>query len=295
MRYAASILALMALAACCNCQKASDGMSGGGVSTGINALMAGQMEDIKRTGVTLNSLTASNKTIITSSDQIDEVTDLPPAVASANRSIRDASRDIDKDINSIKTTLAGIEASSKKMASSESDVRKLELKITDLKRTAEILENENAKKLYDYIALFWVAGFLLIAGGIALAFFINKMAGGSIALTGVIVLGLASASQYYLREIAQVGFAMLVAGMVGAVGFIIYMAWRQRRTDVALSEVVEMVDELKKDLSDEQLKKIFGDNGVALKLYSTATCAIVDHKRAAHKKDDGVDEDINIQ
>jgi len=139
----------------------------------------------------------------------------------------------------------------------------------------------------SYIALFWVAGFLLIAGGIALAFFINRMAGGAIALTGVIVLGLASASQYYLKEIAQVGFVMLIAGMVGGVGFLVYMAWRQKRTDVALSEVVELVDELKKDLTEEQLQKTFGDNGVAMNLYSSATRSLVEKKRSAVKSQDG--------
>jgi len=190
-------------------------------------------------------------------------------------------------MESVRVALKDIGTSAQKVAGMGSDVRKLEAKIADLQKTAEILENENAKKVYDYIALFGVAGFLLIAGGIALAFFINRMAGGAIALTGVIVLGLASASQYYLKEIAQVGFVMLIAGMVGGVGFLVYMAWRQKRTDVALSEVVEMVDELKKDLTEEQLQKTFGDNGVAMNLYSSATRSLVDKKRSAVKLQDG--------
>jgi len=286
MKYASIICSVFVLAACCSCKHPPDA-SGGGVSGGIDSVIGGQVEHIKKAETAIGSIGASNKIISTSSAEIEVTPSKPEPVADANRRIHDASRDIDKDMESVRVALKDIGTSAQKVAGMGSDVRKLEAKIADLQKTAEILENENAKKLYDYIALFWVAGFLLIAGGIALAFFINRMAGGAIALTGVIVLGLASASQYYLKEIAQVGFVMLIAGMVGGVGFLVYMAWRQKRTDVALSEVVEMVDELKKDLTEEQLQKTFGDNGVAMSLYSSATRSLVDKKRSAVKLQDG--------
>jgi len=286
MKYASIICSVFVLAACCSCKHPPDA-SGGGVSGGIDNVIGGQVEHIKKAETAIGSIGASNKVISTSSAEIEVTPSKPEPVADANRRIHDASRDIDKDMESVRVALKDIGTSAQKVAGMGSDVRKLEAKIADLQKTAEILENENAKKLYDYIALFWVAGFLLIAGGIALAFFINRMAGGAIALTGVIVLGLASASQYYLKEIAQVGFVMLIAGMVGGVGFLVYMAWRQKRTDVALSEVVEMVDELKKDLTEEQLQKTFGDNGVAMNLYSSATRSLVDKKRSAVKLQDG--------
>lgn len=289
MKYAPIICSMFLLAACCSCKHPPDA-SGGGVSGGIDNLIGGQVEHIKKAEAALEAIGASNKTISTSSVEIETTPAKPEPVADANRRIHDASRDIDKDMDSLRVSLHDIDASAQRVAGMGADVRKLEAKISDLQKTAAVLESENAKKLYDYIALFWVAGFLLIAGGIALAFFINKMAGGCIALTGVIVLGLASASQYYLKEIAQVGFAMLIAGMVGGVGFLVYMAWRQRRTDVALSEVVELVDELKKDMSEEQLQKIFGDNGVAMNLYSSATHTLVENKRSSVKTQEKTDD-----
>jgi hypothetical protein len=286
MKYTSIICSVFVLAACCSCKHPPDAM-GSGVSGGIDNVIGGQVEHIKKAEMATASIGASNKIISPSSTEIEVVPSKPAPVSDANRRIHDASRDIDKDIESLRVALGDIGTSAQKVAGMGSDVRKLEAKIADLQKTAEILENENAKKLYDYIALFWVAGFLLIAGGVALSFFINRMAGGAIALTGVIVLGLASASQYYLKEIAQVGFVMLIAGMVGGVGFLVYMAWRQRRMDVALSEVVEMVDELKKDMTEEQLQKTFGDNGVAMNLYSSATRSLVDKKRSAVKSQDG--------
>jgi len=285
MKYASIICSMFVLAACCSCKHPPDA-TGGGVSGGIDNVIGGQVEHIKKAETAIASIGASNKIISTSSTEIEVVPSKPAPVSDANRRIHDASRDIDKDMESLRVALGDIGSSAERVAGMGSDVRKLEAKIADLQKTAAILENENAKKLYDYIALFWVAGFLLIAGGIALAFFVNRMAGGAIALTGVIVLGLASASQYYLKEIAQVGFAMLVAGMVGGVGFLVYMAWKQRRTDVALSEVVELVDELKKDMTEEQLQKIFGDNGVAMSLYSSATHGLVEKKRSVAKVQD---------
>lgn len=283
MKYATIICSLFVLAACCSCKHPPDGGSGNGVSGGIDVVIGNQVEHIRRAEEAMNSIAASNKIISTSSTEIEVVPDKPKTVSEANSRIHDASRDIDKDMDSVVATLKDIGASSQKVADMGADVRKLEAKIVDLQKTASVLQNQNAQKLYDYIALFWVAGFLLIAGGIAMAFFINKMAGGAIALTGVIILGLASASQYYLKEIAQVGFALLIVGMVGGVAFLIYMAWKNKRTDVALSEVVELVDELKKDMTDEQLEKIFGDNGVAMNLYSNATHGLVEVKRSSQK------------
>jgi hypothetical protein len=283
MKYTSIICSMFVLAACCSCKHPPDAM-GSGVSGGIDSVIGGQVEHIKKAEMATESIGASNKIISTSSTEIEVVPSKPATISDANRRIHDASRDIDKDMESLRVALGDIGMSAQKVTGMGSDVRKLEAKIANLQKTAEILENENAKKLYDYIALFWVAGFLLIAGGVALSFFINRMAGGAIALTGVIVLGLASASQYYLKEIAQVGFVMLIAGMVGGVGFLVYMAWKNKRTDVALSEVVELVDELKKDMTEEQLKKIFGDNGVAMNLYSNATYGLVEVKRSSQKE-----------
>lgn len=266
------VACMMMSAACCTCKSTPNPVDSG-VSTGIVSLASAQVEGVKQAQGFSDSLIAYNKIIVTKikTGKTDGTVDID--------SISEASAEMDKTLAKLGMSLQGLESSATKMGAMSSEIKSLEKKIADLQKTADILESENAKKLYEYIALFWVAGFVLIAGGIALSFFVHKMAGGMIALVGAIVLGLASASQYYLREIAQVGFFMVVAGMVGGVAFLVYSAWRQKRTDVALSEVVELVEEMKKDLTEEQLQKMFGDNGVAMNLYGEATLKMVEAKR----------------
>jgi len=266
------VACMMMSAACCTCKSTPNSVDSG-VSTGIVSLASAQVEGVKQAQGFSDSLIAYNKIIATKikTGKTDGTVDID--------SISEASAEMDKTIAKLGMSLQGLESSATKMGTMSSEIKSLEKKIADLQKTADILESENAKKLYEYIALFWVAGFVLIAGGIALSFFVHKMAGGMIALVGAIVLGLASASQYYLREIAQVGFFMVVAGMVGGVAYLVYSAWKQKRTDVALSEVVELIEELKKDLTEEQLQKMFGDNGVAMNLYGEATLKMVEAKR----------------
>lgn len=266
------VACMMMSAACCTCKSTPNSVDSG-VSTGIVSLASAQVEGVKQAQGFSDSLIAYNKIIATKikTGKTDGTVDID--------SISEASAEMDKTLAKLGMSLQGLESSATKMGTMSSEIKSLEKKIADLQKTADILESENAKKLYEYIALFWVAGFVLIAGGIALSFFVHKMAGGMIALVGAIVLGLASASQYYLREIAQVGFFMVVAGMVGGVAYLVYSAWKQKRTDVALSEVVELIEELKKDLTEEQLQKMFGDNGVAMNLYGEATLKMVEAKR----------------
>ena len=266
------VACMMMSAACCTCKSTPNSVDSG-VSTGIVSIASAQVEGVKQAQGFSDSLIAYNKIIATKikTGKTDGTVDID--------SISEASAEMDKTIAKLGMSLQGLESSATKMGTMSSEIKSLEKKIADLQKTADILESENAKKLYEYIALFWVAGFVLIAGGIALSFFVHKMAGGMIALVGAIVLGLASASQYYLREIAQVGFFMVVAGMVGGVAYLVYSAWKQKRTDVALSEVVELIEELKKDLTEEQLQKMFGDNGVAMNLYGEATLKMVEAKR----------------
>lgn len=283
------VLATFCLAACCSCKQIADNM-GSNVSGGFSYVIDQQRADIRNIETKIEIIAKENIEISKRAASIHLTSGLDPKISDHAKEIEKHSRDITKDILEIKQYIGSVFSSAEKMSKLGEDVKNLEKKIADLQKTAEILENENAKKLYEYIAFFWVAGFALIAGGLALAFLVNRMAGGSVALVGIIILGLASASQYYLKEIAQVGFAIVVAGMIGGIAFLIYMAWRSKRAEVAISEVVELVEEMKKDLTDEQLSKMFGDNGVAMNLYSNATKSIVDAKRSAVAKEDKVVE-----
>ena len=140
------------------------------------------------------------------------------------------------------------------------------------------MEQTRAKameKLYGYISMFWVIGFLLIAGGAAVAFFLNKTYGGSLALIGLLMLGFASASQYYMEQIAFVGAILLVVGFLVAIGMVVWSTIHSKRSATAVREIVEMIQILKESMTADEQNRIFGVNGVASQVQSEITMQII--------------------
>jgi outer membrane murein-binding lipoprotein Lpp len=167
----------------------------------------------------------------------------------------------------------------------ETEIIKIELVSTRIKdlegRVAELenIEKEGRaaamQKLYGYITLFWVIGFILIAGGVAFAFFANKRLGMLAVFTGGLMLAFASASQYYLKEVALVG-GILLAGMVLAgVGILLWGIYQSNRNATAMREVIEMIEILKETMTDGERERIFGENGVASHVQSNFTRELI--------------------
>lgn len=155
------------------------------------------------------------------------------------------------------------------------EVTKLEKSLTNLQIANEEARVAALERLYGYITLFWVLGFILIAAGAAVAFFLNKSYGGMLALIGALMLGFASASHRYLDQIAMVGAILLIAGFVVAVGMIAWSTINSKRNSTAIKEIVEMVQILKETMTEDEQKRIFGPDGLVSKMQSDLTKEIV--------------------
>ena len=155
------------------------------------------------------------------------------------------------------------------------EVDTLEKSLSNLEILMEQTRAKAMEKLYGYISMFWVIGFLLIAGGAAVAFFLNKTYGGSLALIGLLMLGFASASQYYMEEIAFVGAILLVVGFLVAIGMVVWSAIYSKRNATDVREIVEMIQILKESMTADEQNRIFGVNGVASQVQSEITMQII--------------------
>lgn len=195
-----------------------------------------------------------------------------PDVDSAYRSLQDVqSRAVNID-----EAAAYLSKDISKVDSLVNKVDNLERRLVELTSAVESARAKALEKLYGYITMFWVIGFGLIAGGIGIAIFLNKTYGASVSLLGILIIGFASASQYYLEEIAAVGAGLLIVGFVAGMGMIGWELFNRRRTSNALKEVIEIVEILKETMTDDEKTRIFGESGVVTRIQSDFTKALVD-------------------
>ena len=78
-----------------------------------------------------------------------------------------------------------------------------------------------------------------------------------------------------MEEIAQVGLIVLIGGFIITMGVIAYMLLTGKNNEKALVEIVELIEEMKDHLNDEERKEIFGRDGFASRLQSPMTKKIV--------------------
>lgn len=155
------------------------------------------------------------------------------------------------------------------------EVTKLEKSLTNLQIAMDEAKVAAMERLYGYITMFWIIGFLLIAAGAAVAFFLNKSYGGMLALLGALMLGFASASHRYMDQIAMVGAILLIAGFIVAVAMVAWSTLNSKRNSTAIKEIVEMIQILKETMTEDEQKRIFGPEGVASKVQSDLTKEII--------------------
>ena len=115
---------------------------------------------------------------------------------------------------------------------------------------------------------------MLVAGAF-IAFWVNGKLGTVILGIGILTVGFASASQYYLEEIATIGLIILIIGFVATSGIIAWMLIKGRGNEKAIKEIVELIEAMKEKLSPEERKEIFGKGNLASQLTSDLTKKIV--------------------
>ena len=168
-----------------------------------------------------------------------------------------------------------IEAETTKMEIVSTRIQDLEARVSELENIEKEGRAAAMQKLYGYITLFWVIGFILIAGGVAFAFFANKRLGLLAMFTGGLMLAFASASQYYLKEVALVGGILLGGMVLMGVGILLWGMYQSNRSATAMREIIEMIEILKETMTDGERERIFGENGVASHVQSDFTKELI--------------------
>lgn len=163
-----------------------------------------------------------------------------------------------------------------KLALVINEVKKNEDELAKLKDLINSKRLEALEKLYGYVTMFWVLGFAAIVGGAVVAFLLgNRLFGSSIMIIGVMMVGFAAASQYYMEQIAQVGGVILIVSFVGGIGYLIWGIYRANTVTLAVKEIVEMIEILKTTITDQEREKLFGKDGVANLVQSDITRQVV--------------------
>ena len=177
--------------------------------------------------------------------------------------------------NQILDSVNRIEAETVNLKNTTALVTSMEKQVAELTNVENITRQQSLETLYKYITLFWVIGFVVLAGGAIIAFMVNKTMGFSICVVGALMLGFASASQYYLEEIAMGGGALLILMVVTGIGMVGWSLFKAKNTATAIREIVEMMEILKEDMTDSERSRIFGADGLATKVQSDLTKAII--------------------
>lgn len=200
--------------------------------------------------------------------------DSVPTTVDSNKASQFLDR-IDSKAQNILEAADGIAQETAKLQTLTAEVTKLEKSLNSLKIALEETRAKAMEKLYGYISMFWVIGFLLIAAGAAVAFFLNKGYGASLGLIGLLMIGFASAAHYYMQEIALIGAIILVVGFLSAIGMIAWSTINSKRNATAIREIVEMIQILKETMTDSEKERIFGENGIASTVQSDLTKEII--------------------
>jgi ABC-type multidrug transport system fused ATPase/permease subunit len=291
MKIFQSILAVMCLglASCCTCPKPDDADIGTGTSAIPTIENLGKKIDeqaaniqketatIKEAGTKLEDNLKSIQDEFQDPKKKDMVTDsivLVNDVQNSAEHIDGVTAQIDKDTN----TLTGVAVT----------IRDLEAKAAALHEAEQKAKEEALKRLYAFIATFWVIGFVVIVGGIAVAFFVNRSMGMMVAMVGSIMIGFAAASQFYMKEIAQFGAFLLVGLIVFGMVILVRSMINAQRSSTAVREIVEMIEILKETMTDDEKTRIFGPDGVAERSQSELTKEIIAKIKADEIKPEAV-------
>lgn len=207
---------------------------------------------------------------------MDVIAPTIPATSQASSSaVYDSLREINSHADQIMSASRRIDTETKTLFTTLKQIDEMQVKIKKLEQSLSQARLDALKKLYTYISMFWIIGFIIIAGGAALSFFVNKTMGFTLVIVGAIMLAFASAAQYYLEQIAQVGAFLLVGTVLFGVGIMVWSMIRAKQTSTAVREIVELIEILKESMLDSERERIFGVDGVASRVQSDITKEVI--------------------
>ena len=175
----------------------------------------------------------------------------------------------------IEEALEDLESANARVSAAVGQIEQLEDLVQEYEQSDREVRKEALENLHSYITLFFVIGFGMLVGGAFLTFWVNPKLGGVVLAIGVLTVGFAAASQYYLEEIAIVGLIVLIVGFLATIGVVGWMLIDGKKDKLAMKEIVGLIEAMKEHLTSEERKKIFGAGGVASTLTSDLTKEII--------------------
>jgi len=197
------------------------------------------------------------------------------SIEDSAESIKESVDDAQKEQVRVDEALEDLESANARVAAAVGQIEDLEDLVKEYEQSDREVRREALENLHENITLFFTIGFAMLVAGAFIAFWVNGRLGAVLLAVGVLTVGFATASQYYMEEIAQVGLIVLIGGFLITMGVIAYMLLNGRRNEKAIKEIVQLIEEMKDRLSSQERKEIFGQDGVASQLTSTMTKNIV--------------------
>ena len=197
------------------------------------------------------------------------------SIEGSAEAIKEHVDDAEKEQIRIEEALEDLNAANARVSAAIGQIENLEDLVQEYEQSDREVRKEALENLHSFITLFFVIGFGMLIGGAFLTFWVSGKLGGVVLAIGVLTVGFAAASQYYLEEIATIGLIVLIIGFLATLGGVGWMLIDGRNDKQAVKEIVQLVEAMKDRLSSEERRQIFGQNGVASKLTHENTKKII--------------------
>ena len=197
------------------------------------------------------------------------------SIEGSAENIKENVDDAQKEQIRIEEALEDLSSANERVAAAVGQIEQLEDLIQEYEQSDREVRKEALENLHSFITLFFVVGFGMLVGGAFLTFWVSRKLGGVVLAIGVLTVGFAAASQYYLEEIAMVGLIVLIVGFLATIGVVGWMLLNGKQYETATEEIVELIEEMKDHLNTEERIEIFGRNGFASTLTSDMTKKII--------------------
>jgi uncharacterized protein YdhG (YjbR/CyaY superfamily) len=193
------------------------------------------------------------------------------SIENSAEAIKEHVDDAEKSQIRVEEALEDLESANARVSAAVGQIEELEDLVTEYEQSDREVRKEALENLYNSITLFFVIGFAMVIGGAFVMFWVSKKLGATLLGIGFLTVGFASASQFYMEEIAQVGLYVLIGGFLLTVVIVAYMLLNGKNTEKATLEIVQLVEAMKERLSEEERKEIFGQDGIASRMTSPVT------------------------
>ena len=197
------------------------------------------------------------------------------SIEGSAEAIKESVDDAQKEQIRIEEALEDLETANARVSAAVGQIEQLEDLVKEYEQSDREVRKEALENLYNSVTLFFVIGFAMVIGGAFVMFWVSRKLGATLLGIGFLTVGFASASQFYMEEIAQVGLYVLIAGFLLTMGIIAYMLLNGKHNEKAIEEIVELLEEMKQHLDPEERQEIFGRDGFASRMQSPMTKKIV--------------------